>query len=465
MKIILKIAEILQIQNFMKSESENRKKAQVEEKLDENLLYNSELLAEINSKSDEIVESNDYVNEFFLYYIVPFIEKNSQLNNKDERSIIFQNNSGHYLKSIFRIVYSFLIIMFHLISLPLYVLLRFRVLDNNPLEVNFLAVIRSPAAHSKMAFLKNKGVVFYTDSLVYQATEINLSLYSQSLFTRLIGVSVIPWMGFKDYFSLFAMANRHLGFVSAANVVGYYCKRFAHKATFEFYLNKLLKKSKPGIFYTGNKEDRFALIEKRLCNKDNIKTVCIPHGLEYAFKMPAGLVGDIFYCNSQYAKDYLEKLHGNGKTRFVFDGDVVRQMLSKHVKIQKEKQVIFFPESRESKKNLEIIKFLRAKNVKFCVKLHIKDNLDNYRPFIDESVLINDFDEAISNSICLARKSTVLLEAIYNHSIPVAVLVDDKDRAYFNFMFPALNDEGIRKVHSFKELQNLLEKRLKDNNV
>jgi hypothetical protein len=449
----------------MKSESANHKMAQTEEKLDENLLYNSELLAEINSKSDEIVESNDYVNEFFLSYIVPFIEKNSQLNNEDERSIIFQNNSGHYLKSIFGIVYSFLIIIFHLISLPLYVLLRFRALDNNPLEVNFLAVIRSPAAHSKMAFLKNKGAIFYTDSLVYQTTEINLSLYSQSLFTRLIGVGVIPWMGFKDYFALFAMANRHLGFVSAVNVVIYYCKRFSHKATFEFYLNKLLKKFKPGIFYTGNKEDRFALIEKRLCNKDNIKIVCIPHGLEYAFKMPAGLAGDIFYCNSQYAKEYLKKLYSHSETEFIFDINIVSQMFSRHVVIQKEKRIVFFPESREPEKNLVIIQFLRAKNVKFLVKLHIKDSLDNYRPFIDESVLIDDFDEAISNSICLARKSTVLLEAIYNNSIPIAVLVNDKDRAYFKFMFPALNDEGILKAYSFEELQSLLETRLKDNNV
>jgi len=55
----------------------------------------------------------------------------------------------------------------------------------------------------------------------------------------------------------------------------------------------------------------------------------------------------------------------------------------------------------------------------------------------------------------------VLLEAIYNHSIPIAVLVDNKDRAYFEFMFPALNDESIRKVCSFEELQSLLI-RLKD---
>jgi hypothetical protein len=221
-------------------------------------------------------------------------------------------------------------------------------------------------------------------------------------------------------------------------------------------LGKLLKKAKPGVLYTGNKEDRFALIEKRLCNGNSIKTVCMPHGLEYAFKMPAGLVGNVFYCNSQYAKDYLEKLYRDHKTGFIFDRNVVSQMLSKNVKIKKEKRIVFFPESRDTEKNLAIIRFLKNMNIDFNVKLHVKDRLENYRPFIDETTLINDFDDAISNSICLARKSTVLLEAIYNHSIPIAVLVDDKDRAYFEFMLPALNDESIRKIYSFDELNNLL---------
>jgi hypothetical protein len=433
---------------------------QADKKIDENPLWNTDLLAEVNIKSDEIVERNDYVNEFFLYYVIPFIEKISLLKKQDDGNLILKNNFGDYLKSIFQVVYSALIIIFYVVTLPLYVLFRFRALENDSLEVRSLVVIRSPAAHSKMAFLKNKGIAFYADSLVYQATEINLSLYSQSLFTRLMGVGVIPWMGFKDFFTLFIMASRHLGFVLAVNVVVYYRKRLVHKVTFEFYLDKLLKIAKPNVLYTGNKEDRFALIEKRLCNENSIKTVCIPHGLEYSFKMPAGLVGDVFYCNSQNAKNYLERLYRNSKTGFIFDRSIVGQMLSRHVKTQKEKQIVFFPESREPKKNLAIIQFLKTQNINFYVKLHIKDSLDHYRPFIDESILVNDFDNAISNSICLARKSTILLEAVYNHSIPIAVLVDDKDRAYFEFMFPALNDENILKVCSFKELQNLL-KRLK----
>ena len=445
--------------------NEPSKTIAIDEKSDKSFLYNAECLAEINAKSDEIIERNDYVNEFFIYFVIPFIEKTSQLNNKNEDALSIENKLGDYFKSVFLGIYLFWIAMFYVIAMPLYLLFRFRVIEGDSLEADSLVVIHSPAVYSKILFVKKQGVKFYSDSLVYKTPEVDLSLYSQSLLTRLTGILVIPWLGLKNFFVIFVMANRHLGFVSAVNVLSYYRKRLAHKVTFEFYLNKLLERAKPDTFYTGNKEDRFALIEKRLCNKNGIKMVCIPHGLEYAFKVPAGLAGDIFYCNSQYAKEYLKKLYSHSETEFIFDINIVSQMFSRHVVIQKEKRIVFFPESREPEKNLVIIQFLRAKNVKFRVKLHIKDSLDNYRPFIDESALIDDFDEAISNSICLARKSTVLLEAIYNNSIPIAVLVNDKDRAYFKFMFPALNDEGIRKAHSFEELQSLLEKRLKDNNV
>lgn len=422
------------------------------------LLNSDEFLEEINVKSDEITERNDYVNEFFLYFIIPFCEKASQIKKQGNSQFSPQSNFGDYLKSVFRVAYLFLITISYVVAMPFYVLLRFRGGENNSFGVDSLAVIRSLATYSKIAFLKNEGVVFYNDSLVYASSDVDLSLYSQSWLTRLTGVFVIPWLGIKDFFSLFLMAYRHLGLVSASSVLSYYRKRLAHKVVFEFYLNRLLKRTKPDLLYTGNKEDRFALIEKRLCTEQDIKTLCIPHGLEYAFKMPAGLVGDVFYCNTKYAKDYLEKMYSHCKIDFVFDRNVVSQMLSRHVKAHKEKRIVFFPESREPEKNLAIIQFLKDQEVDFSVKLHGKDNIDYYRPLIDESLLIDDFDNAISNSICLARKSTVLLEAIYNHSTPIAVLVDDKDRSYFEFMFPSLKDESILKVYSFIELKELLEK-------
>ena len=431
---------------------------QLDKRSKDDELYTVEFLDEVNAFSDRIVEKNDYVNEFVLYFVVPKLEKERLLKTQRNESAASTHSFFDVIKSVLKIAYLFFINFFYLFSLSLYVLVKYGQGKEKTSLSQFLAVIRSPATYSKMAFLKNHGVTFYTDSLVYPASDSSLSLYAQSFLTRLSGVFFISVLGVKDFVSLFLMARRHLGFVSAVSVINYYRKRLAHKVTFEFYLSRLLKKIKPETFYTGNKEDRFALIEKRLCSELGIKTVCIPHGLEYAFKMPGGVVGDVFYCNSSYAKDYLSNLYGDAGTIYVFDKTVVMQMLSRHVEAQNQKRIVFFPESREPAKNLAIIDFLKKQGVDFLVKLHGKDSLDNYRPLIDESYLIDDFDQAISNSICLARKSTVLLEALYNHSIPIAVLVDKKDRSYFEFMFPSLKDDSILKVYSFNELNSLVEK-------
>ena len=146
------------------------------------------------------------------------------------------------------------------------------------------------------------------------------------------------------------------------------------------------------------------------------------------------------------------------ESKFVFDKNIIVRMLSRNIEAQYQKRIVFFPESREPEKNHTIIDFLKNQGIDFLVKLHGKDSLDNYKPLIDETCLIGDFDQAISNSICLARKSTILLEAVYNHSIPIAVLVDKKDRSYFEFMFPSLKDDSILKVYSFNELKSLVEK-------
>lgn len=427
-------------------------------------LYTSEFLDELNNYSDCIVERNDYVNEFFLYFVVPQLEKTRDLKLKNNGSVLPPVNFWDYTRSFAILVCVFFTHLIYLVALPFFVLVKFKQESLTSCLNQPFAVIRSQATFSKMSFLKERGVFFYNDSLVYGSADNELSLYSQSLSVRLRGILVIPLLGTKDFSALFLMAWRYVGVIAAVDVLSYYRKRLVHKVTFEFYLSSLLKTAKPEILYTGNKEDRFALIEKRLAHDLRIKTVCIPHGLEYSFKMPAGLVGEIFFCNSLASQKYLKNLYGIGETNFVFDESIVSQMLSRHLESTNLKKVVFFPESREPQKNLVIIEFLKKAGIQFFVKLHGKDSLENYNGVIDESFLICDFDLAISNSICLARKSTVLLEAVYNHSIPIAVLVDSKDSAYFEFMFPSLKDESIFKVYTFAELKILVEK-LKEQNV
>jgi hypothetical protein len=103
---------------------------------------------------------------------------------------------------------------------------------------------------------------------------------------------------------------------------------------------------------------------------------------------------------------------------------------------------------------VDIIKALIHIGVEFFIKLHPKDIQGNYSSLFSSNVVfLDDFDFAISNSICLCRKSTVLLEALYNNSKSISILVDKSDALYVNEIFPSLSQSSILKVYNFNELE------------
>lgn len=447
-------------------------------------MYCTTFLHELNAYSDKITQRNAYVNELLLYFVIPLHEELKRLDTKlSEKQLEkkcvsldgfgFEAHRRHgfklplkdklffSIKSVWELAFSSLCSIVYAFGLAIYGVIWFKS-DATSSGGKSIAVIRAPATYSKMAFLHEQGVSFYSDTLCYKHSDLETIFFAPILF-RLAALFVIPVYGIRDILTIFFTARKHIGFVLCADAMKYYRKRVPHKVIFEFYLDRLLKMEKPQRYYTGNKEDRFAALEGLLCRKYHIECLCIPHGLEYAYKMPMGLVGDRFYCNTLYAKEYLQGLYEERAGRFVFDKSIVEKMLSKNKPLGVQKKLVFFPESREPEKNLAIIKFLNEMGLVFFVKLHVKDSINNYIPYIDENQLITDFDDAISNSICLARKSTILIESIYNHSIPVAVLVDEKDRSYFEFMFPALKDDSILKAYTFDELKGLVQKLRKDN--
>ena len=71
---------------------------------------------------------------------------------------------------------------------------------------------------------------------------------------------------------------------------------------------------------------------------------------------------------------------------------------------------------------------------------------------------IEDFNKAIQSNICISRKSTILLEAVYNQSKSIALLVDPQDKFEFENIFPALLDTRIYKCFSFEKLIKQLNK-------
>ena len=445
-------------------------------------IYKNHYLEDINSVANKTQYSSDYINEIFLYFYIKLDERVRLLKQEGVKDLSFKrgvtedpyiwqaaalengvnmpifSRSFFFLRSLLYFLLSLIVVVLSAVSIPLYTIFKFPDLTGLVSLNNYdsVSVIRAPATYSKMKFIKKPCLLFISDNFVYKDANL-ISLYRvNGLFSKFGSFLIVPFCAVKDFFNIFLVAKKILGFGMSGYVLYFYSKRIAHKCNFEFYLNKLLRKNQIKKYYTGNKEDRFALMEKRLCQKYKLECVCIPHGLEYSYKMPGGLVGDTFYCTSQYARDYLAKLYEQESISFIFNETIAKGMFSRNMSGEKSSSIVFFPESREPEINLQIMTFIVNSGFKLLVKLHVKDSVDNYLPVINQITLIDSFDEAISNKICLARKSTVLLEALYNNSIAISVLVNDKDRAYVDLMFPSLSDPKILRVDSFPELKGLL---------
>jgi hypothetical protein len=396
---------------------------------------------------------SDYINEIFLYNKLPEYKMKSSYNFL---SIFI--NLYFFCKSVILTIFSFLVVLASSILLPALVLIR-SIFINSSLdrsEFKKIAIFRAPAAYQKMKFLKDNGVCFLSDDLVFKKKKIT-GIYSiVGFFSRLHSCIWVPALSVVDFYKVMRDSTRMTGFLNLGVVLLFFSKRIAQKCTFEFYVSSILKNNSVKIYYTGNKEDRFAMMEDRLCKRYKVESICIPHGLEYAYKMPGGLVGDKFYCTSENAMGLLSKLYKDGKNLFIFDQGVVSKMLSVGRSSQQNKKIVFFPESRDPKTNLLIMKHLIDFGFKLYVKFHIKDNIKNYSEVRDNINQIDSFDEAISGNICIARKSTVLLEALYNSSVSIAVLIASKDKAFVDTVFPSLQDSRINRAESFEELKCLI---------
>ena len=237
----------------------------------------------------------------------------------------------------------------------------------------------------------------------------------------------------------------------------YYKKRIVHTELYELMMDEYMSHFEGCNFYTANNLDRFSCIEDKLAKKYHIHTYNIPHGIEYGFKYPKGFSSDTFYANTQYTADYLNKLYNTSK--YVFDEEVTTKMFKLEGVKPHEKYVVYFSEPREVEVNIQIVQelipMLREKGIRLYLKLHpgdVKSNYDNL-----DAIQLTDYGEAMCGNICIARKSTCLLEAIYNDSTPIAIITNPKDQTIFD-LFPSLNTDKIIKTYNVKELYDQIMK-------
>lgn len=263
---------------------------------------------------------------------------------------------------------------------------------------------------------------------------------------------------FKAYFSSFKVMREYRDFYS--NLSGkwsvlalnnFYKRRIVHAELYKLMLDEYFSHFHGCDFYTGNNLCRFSVIEDQLAKKHGLKSYNIPHGIEYGFKYPKGFSSDVFYANTQYTADWLNKLYNTDK--YTFNEEVTTRMFKLDNPKPHEKHVVYFSEPREVEVNIQIVSklipLLKEKGITLYLKLHpgdVKANYDNL-----DAPQLTDYTEAMVGNVCIARKSTCLLEAIYNNSTPIAIITNPKDQTIFD-LFPSLNTEKIIKTYNVKEL-------------
>ena len=125
-------------------------------------------------------------------------------------------------------------------------------------------------------------------------------------------------------------------------------------------------------------------------------------------------------------------------------------------------KVVFFTEPKDLYIHKEIIRnlasLLNGINVKLYLKFHPADDPHNYEEL--KLDVITDYNLSLTNNICIARKSTTLLEAAYNNSVPIAIITNALDQNFFD-TFPSLQTDAIIKTHSVEELFDAVKSHLK----
>lgn len=437
-----------------------------------------DFLIEVNSLSDSIVYSSDYINELFMYYGMQGLMYEKSFLDNDVTSIsvtdtdiyakVFLSKAIKYnlqvpfrislqykLKSIIKLLISIFTVFILSFLIPLYVFIKIK--SKKEFNKNNFCIVRSPATDKKISLLQEKfNINFLADNLTYKESNY-ISMYSVPILQQFRAIFIVPFITIRDLFALKKESEQIFDPFFLGHFLYQYIFRIPFKSTFEYYFTILIKHSK-GRYYTGNKEDRYAVCEKRVSKKYFVNTVCLPHGLEYSFKEPAGVVGDVFYCTSEQSKLVLSTLYEDNT--FVFDAEIIKKMfcVESRTTVVSRKKIVFFTEAKSNQDieiNKKIIQYLIENNIEVSLKLHPKDTIVNYSEF-DNIQVIHEFVDSITNSICLARKSTVLVEAIYNNSVSIAVLIDVSDKNKYENWFPSLNMEEIVKIYKLEDLVSKL---------
>ena len=260
----------------------------------------------------------------------------------------------------------------------------------------------------------------------------------------------------EDYKDIFQITSDELIHPYKKKILKEMVKRIPHTVVYKYFTDYVIKNYRCDTIMTGQMYDRYALIEDQISSNYGKELVCIPHGVESTLEMPVGYVGSKFYCTSEHMCMKLRDLYSNDK--YLYSNEVTEKTFKVVMSNSGTKKFVYFTQPTNQSQILGIIKvmsdYLNSVGNKLYLKLHPLDNKKYYNGCNIE--IISDFNQAIQNNVCIGTASTVLLESIYNDSLPISIInVIEPDRLLDgNYEF--LNDDRIIKPKGLTELIEIL---------
>jgi hypothetical protein len=317
------------------------------------------------------------------------------------------------------------------------------------------SLIHSKSSYRNISNVFGNNMVYYYDPLnqVLSDNGHNIPLFSLlNIYDTISNLVIFPLQSVKLFLEVVVSGDQMIGRRGSSLAALYFARRIPHYVLVKACYKKLFSRNKSQWYYSGEKESRYGVLAHRMGKMHGKNGAAIPHGMAYAYKYPLGLFGDKYYCLTEVEANYLSNQYDSNK--YIFDADITRKMYSFN-KNNSPQMVIYFTEPRNIQVNHEIIKALQAILPVVNVQLHPLDNTGNYSMFHD-IVYMTDYPTSISGNICLARMSTILLEALYNDSIAISVLFDRGDKYEYENTFPSLQSDLIRKIYGKQQLTDFL---------
>ena len=429
------------------------------------------------------VSCSEFSNELYHYYFMPIIYKYLQFQKKhDITQIDFLGNhqdfnlvAGFFLEkkikinglkfvklkfvisSVKRVILYIKTLLFAISSI---VFKGFQSITLRPYKSKSneeFALIHSKASYIKIEKLKFNLTYFYDDlNLKNPPNNEAISFYKTISFIEYLKLISNVFIRSHRLFRKLRITSKFiLGDYGSLLAISFFSIRIGHFILVEEAYKNIFKRH-PGVkFYSGEKESSYGVLANNFSSQHSNFGIAIPHGLSYSYNYPLGLFGQKYYSTTKQESTYLNKTYN--ETKFIYDEKINKIIYQTDIIKKENKQVVFFTEPRRQFVNFLIIKNLTAMlNQTLYVKLHPLEKKSEYKD-LTNITFIENFDEAIQSNICISRKSTILIEATYNNSKSIAILIDEQDKFDFFNSFPSLSDSSINKCYSYDNLIDLIQ--------